>query len=527
MARRFDASADALSRTTTIPGLGCTLMGWFYASADRNAGANCLAWGAASGSSYAQFAFDHTGAATDLFIWDGNSTHTSTGSGPLTTWMHLALVIPSSYGGACLGYKDGSLLITASDIPNAVTASKIYVGNDNDAEFLNGRAAAIKIYSAILTATEIAHEMRYSTPQRIANLNTWSPLLNDDSEQSGVGGAWTVGGTLATEDGPPILWAPRQSRRVFTFTAGGGADVTFAASLSADATLAGNVNVDRPLIANLSATADIVAIAKVDRGIIVPFQADANLAAAVNVDRRIQAALQADANLAGSINADRNVSASLSATSDLAAFLKCDRPLIASLAGDANLTAVLTTGTERTFAANVTGDANLTVVLKVDRRIQAALQADANLTADLAIQGQKTFAANCLVTSDLAAMLKVDRPLAANLQALATLTAVLMRDRNFAAALMADANVAAVVKVDRGIMALVQADATLAAILRCDRKLLAALAASADLACAMTVSSFVTYQPGMRPTWVPEERKTLAPRGNLPLTPGASDVWKP
>jgi hypothetical protein len=105
--------------------------------------------------------------------------------------------------------------ITAASMPGSVTNAKLWIGNDNDAEFLNGRAAAIKLYDAVLTPAEIVQEMRQYLPARTANNNGWYPLFTTNDDQtdfSGLGRDWTVGGTLATEDGPPIPWKSGQSK---------------------------------------------------------------------------------------------------------------------------------------------------------------------------------------------------------------------------------------------------------------------------------------------------------------------------
>src|SRR4029453_3840258 len=88
----------------------------------------------------------------------------------------------------------------------------MYFGSDVAGEWLNGCAAALKVYNVVLTADELKKEMRCYTPVRTDNLNGWYPmLLHTDLGQYGP--AWTAGGTLATENGPPIAWSLRPSMR--------------------------------------------------------------------------------------------------------------------------------------------------------------------------------------------------------------------------------------------------------------------------------------------------------------------------
>jgi hypothetical protein len=230
VAVRFDASADALSRTTNLPGFPCTIMGWFYLSADRGALANAIAYGDSSGGADVQLGIDQAVSTGQLMIWDALNVVTGT-TLSLSTWYHLALTISSVDGaGSALGYLDGVLDITNPNVGSTVSSELLWIGNDNDAEWLNGRAAAIKVYSAVLSAAEIQQEMRQYLPARTANINAWYPLLSvadDEIDFSGNARTWTVGGTLATEDGPPIPWKAGQSKIYLPLSAdpGGGAVV--------------------------------------------------------------------------------------------------------------------------------------------------------------------------------------------------------------------------------------------------------------------------------------------------------------
>jgi hypothetical protein len=63
-----------------------------------------------------------------------------------------------------------------------------------------------------LTASEIQQELRAYVPVRTLNLNSWYPLLTQ-TDVAHYGPAWTVGGALTTEDGPPIPWSLQQQNR--------------------------------------------------------------------------------------------------------------------------------------------------------------------------------------------------------------------------------------------------------------------------------------------------------------------------
>lgn len=225
MAVRFDASGDSLSRTTNLPTISAfTLMGWFYLSADRDANANLLAFGDSAGGGYVQAYVNQAGASNALSLFDGAGTATgSTLSN--TTWYHVALTCSGFSGGTERDvYLNGVLDCQLTGLSaSAASAEKIWVGNDNDTEFLNGRAAAVKIYDAVLTASQIVQEMRQILPASTVSLNAFYPLWGsgDVTDYSANGRSWTVGGTLATEDGPPVPWKMGRRRQVYIPAVGG------------------------------------------------------------------------------------------------------------------------------------------------------------------------------------------------------------------------------------------------------------------------------------------------------------------
>ena len=81
-------------------------------------------------------------------------------------------------------------------------------GNDAHQEWLNGNAAAVKIYSAVLSDAEVAAEMNRLTPVRTTNLNSYYPLQSTTTASNDFGGGnqtLTKGGTLANDaSGPPV-----------------------------------------------------------------------------------------------------------------------------------------------------------------------------------------------------------------------------------------------------------------------------------------------------------------------------------
>lgn len=220
MAVRVDASGDSLSRARLAGAR--TVMAWVYISTDRNA--YSALW---QGGSNDYLVLDSSG--TQLAYYDGATE--PTGSNLSTgTWYHIAQTCAGdALGNAWAIYLNG--VLDFSGARGAVAAgTNIVFGNDDATEWLNGRLANIKMFDAALTAAEIQQEMLALRPQRFANLWGWWPLWGaaDIADYSGNGRTLTAGGTLTTEDGPPVsygalaIWPP--------FTASGGTQYTQAAS---------------------------------------------------------------------------------------------------------------------------------------------------------------------------------------------------------------------------------------------------------------------------------------------------------
>jgi hypothetical protein len=209
MAIRFDASTDKLTRTTNLPAITTfTIMGWFKISVNlANYGCFIRFGQTAVNAEYACMV-NGSGLTLDLF----NSGAEVTGSAlTVGAWAHLAITVAGTGAGQFLCYLNGVLNITASG-DNLPVAQEINLGNNTGGEYINGCVANVQVYGAVLTASEILGEMRCYLPRRTANLLVWSPLMaTTDAANYAVAAAaaWTSGGTLATEPGPPIPWSLR------------------------------------------------------------------------------------------------------------------------------------------------------------------------------------------------------------------------------------------------------------------------------------------------------------------------------
>lgn len=209
----FNASGDNLRRTVNLPlNTAFSMMAWFYIAVDRDAFTAFLDYGNSGVSPDKTLQTSTDG--TTLNLYDGTDSVTGTNL-QVGRWFHLCLTYDVTGGVGAKAYLNGALDIQNTDT-NAPGTS-IRLGNDGSNEFLNGYAAAWKIWNAILTGPEIQQEMLYYTPVRLASLNSCYPLRNTSEIFSiagqGASPALTINGTLDNVAyNPPILWAPPRKK---------------------------------------------------------------------------------------------------------------------------------------------------------------------------------------------------------------------------------------------------------------------------------------------------------------------------
>jgi hypothetical protein len=165
-----------------------------------------------------------------------NDTSVTTLTGPGTnTWSFLALTRTGDAGTVAIYTGTGGALTS-----NSGTAQTIGTHSSLDLfrcaayvdDVFTGRIAAVKIWTAALTAAEIALEHQFYVPIRLSNLWLWSPFVEQDTttfrDYSGNGRDWTETGAVTLADGPPIAWRPVAQKRM-TYTAPvGGLDIPIA-----------------------------------------------------------------------------------------------------------------------------------------------------------------------------------------------------------------------------------------------------------------------------------------------------------
>lgn len=206
MAVRFNSSDDHLTRTTNLPPIGSfTMMGWFKIVVDRNNFSTMLALGANSSSTYYAVLTNSDGTTLSLYRGTGAvATGTNLNVGQ---WYHIAIRCEGTGTNQLKAFLNGTQDIQMNG-NSSVTSARLRIMNDNDSDWFNGTGANIKIYGAVLTASEIKAEMYSYKPVRYNNLNAWYPLFSSDYKTidfSGKKNNLTAAGTTANEAGPSLL----------------------------------------------------------------------------------------------------------------------------------------------------------------------------------------------------------------------------------------------------------------------------------------------------------------------------------
>lgn len=223
---RFDASTDKYSRSAT--GLGAsnfTLCCWVKLQVDRNSFGAIIGCDN-GGSGYNSFGVNASGTALGVFTTGGDLFQTA-GTFDLVvgTWTFVARVFTVGSTGHIYMAPSGAGSLTEAVNPPGGTTSlndawSFFIGTDGfGSNWMNASIAAVKVWTAALTAAELLAEMPYYSPVRTSNL--WAnytfyngPQTNDES---GNGRTLTVGGTLTTDTaGPPITLSPSGNHYVET-----------------------------------------------------------------------------------------------------------------------------------------------------------------------------------------------------------------------------------------------------------------------------------------------------------------------
>jgi hypothetical protein len=211
MSVRFSATGQSFASTSNLPGAsGYTATFWLYLTTNRVAVSGFFGIDGASGTHTLSTKSDGTGFQCIC----GGATSSFGLAGGYGSWIRVALAF-SSVTTAVTG-----TLYYATPIAATLTASSIGTGSGIGTpsawrlgcgavttDWMNGRLAGVKIWTALLTASEIDAELKTYRPQRTANLVKWYPFLaTETTDYSGNAATLTGGVGTATESNPPLSW---------------------------------------------------------------------------------------------------------------------------------------------------------------------------------------------------------------------------------------------------------------------------------------------------------------------------------
>lgn len=210
MAVRFDAATDRVSHTTDPPpdpAGGFTITAWAYLSVDRDDFSVMVRLFTASTTA----SLATHGSGTTLGYLTGGGSLISGHALSVGSWSRVAITCTGTsgivYGAAGAG---GATDVVSGAVAGAADPTGIALGGRSPAdgaEWFNGRLAYVRVWSSVLTQTQIEAEWASTTPLVTGGLWAHWPLVahTDLTDHSGSGRNLTAGSTATTtEADPPI-----------------------------------------------------------------------------------------------------------------------------------------------------------------------------------------------------------------------------------------------------------------------------------------------------------------------------------
>lgn len=216
MSVRLDAASDRMSFSGTMfaVGSGFTATAWVYVVTDTNDFATFARLHASSGgSTIVTWATSGDGLGGPNYFTSGGSVSNGTNMA-VGAWRKVAVSCSGTTGKSYVATVGGATEVDSGTVAVG-TPSGITVGGraPSDAtEWLNGRIAHLRIWTAELSQAEIEAEWASATPVRTSGLWADWPLTGagDLNDASGNGRHLSAGSTaVTTEDGPPITAGAR------------------------------------------------------------------------------------------------------------------------------------------------------------------------------------------------------------------------------------------------------------------------------------------------------------------------------
>jgi hypothetical protein len=207
---RIDATGeDVLYNATTLDNdwdktNGVTIMAWVYVVAYSTDSVQGFASGLVTVRGAGTF---YLNVNHKMAIYIGNSQNTTESSSTIPTgeWHHFALVRTANTTN-WTGYVDGGVVTSGNPSVYNPDNPHLHFGNNTYGDWLNGRVAAGKVWTAALSQSEIQAETNSWNAVKTANI--WSVVnmrtTSDVTDQSGNGNNFTTSGSVTTEADPNI-----------------------------------------------------------------------------------------------------------------------------------------------------------------------------------------------------------------------------------------------------------------------------------------------------------------------------------
>lgn len=235
MAVRFSAATQRYLGGT-ISGSVVSFTCWAYITTDRNDFSNItIAYNGAEGAA-TELGLGSDTDGTTMLLFDSVFDVMNGPNMTVGTWYCFGVVANGTAWSLYYGTSPNSLT-TVNATRTAISSPTFSVSHNG--EWINGRVAAWKMWTAALTVDEIREELNQYLYKRSANLRSFNPFINAEvTDYSGNGNTLTQGTGATTEPGPPIPWSSlRQNSRpqnvtatAVIFTKTGGAAGTTAGS---------------------------------------------------------------------------------------------------------------------------------------------------------------------------------------------------------------------------------------------------------------------------------------------------------
>jgi hypothetical protein len=430
-----------------------TVWGWFYRTSN-GANQHMITKDGAFPSGWVLLCDNAGGEGGARFVIFKSTTgsnwaeaHSAVGMIPLNTWTFVAGTHSSTVAGAStIKLFIGNLSTAAVEptytlqqagsngAPDADASYNLYVGNLSRATTLPflGRIARAGVVRRALDQDELR---RIQFGSLIAANVPDTRLLFDlhgtgtQIDYSGNGNTGAVTSATVADHAPLIYpYAPPLWSVVWSSTSG----AALASVVTASATLAAALTIDKPLAAAVTATSTVAAVLTVDKPLVSAVSATATLAADLTVAKPLASVVSATATITADLTVAKPLVAAISATSTVVADLTVAKPLETTVSAAATLAASLTI--DKPLATAVTATAALVADLTVAKPLDVVIVCGATIAGDLTIAGAGPDLNSAVTaTAIIAADLTVAKPLNVVVVASATLAGALTVPKPLAA----------------------------------------------------------------------------------------------